>query len=80
MSDLVSARIERDYHGGEETDARAALERIPSELSAWKEVGEGDRVELAALTYAHGDLTRLREAVELALHDWRDLLVTVGDA
>ena len=56
------------------------IERIGSELGAWNIVAESDRVEAAAIAYAQGDLRRLDEALELALHDWRDLLVSVGDA
>jgi hypothetical protein len=33
-----------------------------------------DRYRLAALQPSHGDLNRLREAVDLAKTDWRDLL------
>lgn len=36
------------------------------------------RVQLAALKYANGDLRRLREAMELARIDWRDLLMATG--
>jgi hypothetical protein len=61
-------------------DAAALVERIPAELSAWKIVTETDRVESAALTVAAGSLDRLRSAVDLALRDWRDLLVSAGDA
>jgi hypothetical protein len=56
------------------------VERIPAELSMWKIVTETDRVEAAALAVADGDIDRLREALDLALRDWRDLLVSAGDA
>jgi hypothetical protein len=46
----------------------------------WKIVSETDRVEAAALAVATGDLDHLRDAVDLALRDWRDLLVSAGDA
>jgi hypothetical protein len=46
---------------------------------AWRIVAESDRVEMAALTYAGGDLSRLHDAVALALVDWRQLLAQVGD-
>ena len=80
MSDQIARRIEREYRGAELGAARALVERVGSELSVWREVSSSDRVERAALTYAGGDLARLREAVDLALRDWRDLLVAVGDA
>jgi hypothetical protein len=69
--------IEHDYPDAEDrAAARALIARIPAELSVWREVSEGDRVEAAALTVAAGDLVTLEGAIELALHDWRDLLVS----
>ncbi len=74
----ITARLEHDYPRAEDrAAARALVERIPAELSVWREVSEGDRVEAAALTAATGDLAKLGEAVELALRDWRDLLLSV---
>ena len=80
LTDLVVTRIEQEYSGSDRLTAHRMIERIGAELSVWKEVSGGDRVERAALTFARGDLARLRDAVELAMHDWRDLLVAVGDA
>ena len=72
----IRERLARDYPAAPGRAAALALiERIPAELSVWREVSEGDRVEAAALTVAAGDLEQLRSAVELALRDWRDLLV-----
>ena len=36
------------------------------------------RVQLAAVKYAEGDLDKLRQATELARNDWRDLLMATG--
>jgi hypothetical protein len=80
MSDQIATRIKCEYRGTEVGAARAMVARVGSELSIWREVSSSDRIERAALTYAGGDLARLREAVDLALRDWRDLLVAVGDA
>ena len=80
MTDRVRARIERDYRDSDPDAARALVQRIGAELSIWKEVSAGDRVEFAALTFAGGQLASLRDAVDLAMRDWRDLLVAVGDA
>jgi hypothetical protein len=71
----VEEQLERDFAGRRE--ARALVERIPAQLSMWKIVSNNDEVEVAALHMAGGDIERLRHAVELALHDWRDLLVAV---
>jgi hypothetical protein len=38
-----------------------------------------DRYRFAALQLSHGDLKRLREAVDLAKIDWRDLLMAASD-
>jgi len=39
-----------------------------------------ERFHLAALKLSHGNLGKLREAVELAKTDWRDLLVAADQA
>ena len=39
-----------------------------------------ERYRFAALKLSNGSLTRLREAIELAKSDWRDLLVAAGFA
>ncbi len=80
VSGRVIERIERDYSGDDSRRARELIERLGAELAMWREISEGDRVERAALVFAGGDLDRLRSAVDLALRDWRDLLVAVGDA
>ncbi len=75
----VRERLDREFPAAEDrAAARLLIERIPAELAVWREVSEGDRVEVAALSVAAGDLGKLGEAVELALLDWRDLLVAAG--
>ena len=39
-----------------------------------------ERYRFAALKLSNGSLTKLREAIELAKSDWRDLLVAAGFA
>jgi hypothetical protein len=80
MTERVVARLEDEYSDSNFATALRLLERIGADLSGWREVSEGDRIERAALTFARGDLARLRDAVELARRDWRDLLVAVDDA
>lgn len=76
MTAAVDRRIVETFAANEREAARAELVRIEDVLrSTWREVAETDRVELAALTLACGDLSKLRDAVELALVDWRDVLV-----
>jgi hypothetical protein len=79
LSERVESSLSRDYPEASRGRARALIERIPAELGMWSIVAETDRVEAAALAYASGDIDRLGEAIELALRDWRDLLVSVGD-
>ena len=75
----IRERLEHDYPAAaDRAKARMLIERIPAELSLWREVSEGDRVEAAALTVAGGDLDKLGGAVALALQDWRDLLMIAG--
>jgi hypothetical protein len=37
-----------------------------------------DRIRVAAIKMSDGDMAKLREAVEVAKVDWRDLLVAAG--
>jgi hypothetical protein len=76
----IDAWLLRDFPDPSHAQAVALVDRIGTELAAWNIVTETDRVEAAAIVYAGADLERLDEAVTLALHDWRDLLVSVGDA
>jgi hypothetical protein len=78
ITDRVRARLASDF--GASPWASGLIDRIPAELAMWNIVTETDRVEAAALVLAAGDLERLRGAVDLALRDWRDLLVAAGDA
>ncbi len=78
LTSQIRERVNHEYPADHRAAALALLERIPAELSVWREVSEGDRVEAAALTVAAGDLGRLSDAVTLALRDWRDLLMSAS--
>ena len=76
-------RLVRILHPDIWPDAAALLERecgrgLP--LCADATDDALDRLRFAALKVAAGDAARLREAVELAKVDWRDLLVWAGFA
>ena len=73
----IDAQLEGDFDGEQHARAVALIDEIGAELDMWKIVSQNDTVEAAALTYANGDLERLKRAVALALRDWRDLLVLV---
>jgi hypothetical protein len=76
----IEQRLRSDFPGASQLAASGLVDRIGAELAGWQIVSETDRVEAAALEFAQADLGELAKAVELALLDWRDLLVSVGDA
>jgi hypothetical protein len=39
-----------------------------------------ERIRIAVLKLSHGDLNALQRAIDLAQHDWRDVLVAAGFA
>jgi hypothetical protein len=78
LTSRVEGMLLSDFSPDVHERAVLLVNRLAEELSTWRIVAESDRVEVAALAYAGGDLTRLRDAVELALVDWRDLLMTTG--
>jgi hypothetical protein len=75
----IEQRLRSDFPGTSQDAAAGLVDRIGAELAGWQIVSETDRVEAAALEFAQADLRELAKAVELALLDWRDLLVCVGD-
>jgi hypothetical protein len=77
MSDRVRARMEHDFTAADLPGAIALLATMEIDLARWREITGTDNVEWAAVLYAEGDPARLRQAVELARRDWRDLLVAV---
>lgn len=62
-------RIERDFSAP--GSASEAAKIVSS-------AGDTERVQAAAVIWARGDLTRLQDAHDLALADWRDVLVRAG--
>ena len=39
-----------------------------------------EKIRIAVLKLSHGDLNALQRAIDLAQHDWRDVLVAAGFA
>ena len=76
----IDAWLRRDFPEDSHAAAAQLVSRISIDLITWSIVSESDRVEAAALQYAQADLSKLEAAVDLALLDWRDLLVRVGAA
>jgi hypothetical protein len=75
---MVTLRLERFVRGAFDP---AAAEDVLLDLFAMVDA-EGrpvsERIQAAAVIVADGDLDRLAEARQLALIDWRDLLVLGG--
>lgn len=74
ITDRVLRAVEAEFGEADRQRAGELIARIGDELTFWREATEGDRIELAAVDFARGDLTRLTRAIEIALRDWRDLL------
>ena len=77
VSELVQRAVVREFPGDA---AREMVDLLGAKPLPFLEEPsrERDRVQLAILLYARGDVRRARTAVDLAATDWRDLLVAVG--
>lgn len=80
LSELLRGEVHR--HFSDEQSRATAIGVLEGTTLPFLDVPERDRdrqrVQLAALKYAAGDLARLREAATLASDDWRDLLTATG--
>ncbi|WP_128092308.1 hypothetical protein [Streptomyces resistomycificus] len=75
LTPRVKRRIARDYA---EKD-RKAVEEVLVELMESLEGGGGEeRIVAAAILFSHGQVDKLLTAVEVALEDWRDILMISG--
>lgn len=73
----LERRIQRDFpEPGSANGIIAALDRLPEAAGYGEEVLRSERIRAAIVLYADGDLVRFRRAVQLAMTDWRDLLMT----
>lgn len=75
----LEQRIRRDFP--EPGSAHGVLELVsglPRKAGYDPEMLASERVQAAIVLLAHGDLARLRQALDLAATDWRDLLVAAG--
>ncbi|HZN80153.1 MAG TPA: hypothetical protein VFC01_10760 [Mycobacterium sp.] len=66
VSERLRRRIERDFP--ERGSASSVIELVGS-------IGDSERVQAAVVVWGAGNLDRVRDAVELAERDWRDVLV-----
>lgn len=75
----VEARIQHDFPGpGAAGGVLDLLDALPREAGYGQEMLAGERVRAAVILVAAGDLGRMRQALALAMADWRDLLMAAG--
>src|SRR5687768_3748548 len=81
LSPETRRRVELVFHGDEARVAAELLERECGNNIPFCERSDSvqmERIRFAALKVSGGKLETLREAVELAKIDWRDLLMWAG--
>jgi len=80
VSALVRSEVEERFPAEHVGTVVAELEQLEGAINprGYDDPYGRDRIQLAVLLYARGDLHRLRSAIETARVDWRDLLVGCG--
>lgn len=79
ISDRLERRIRRDFPWpGSAHGVLRLLRALPARAGYDAETLASERVQAAIVLLAGGDLGRLRQALDLAAVDWRDLLVAAG--
>jgi imidazole glycerol phosphate synthase subunit HisF len=75
----LERRVRRDFpQPGSANGVLQLLDRLPAEAGYDEETLRSERIRAAIVLLANGDLGKLRDAIELAKTDWRDLLVAAG--
>jgi hypothetical protein len=75
----LERRIQRDFpEPGSANGVLHLLAELPGRAGYDREILASERIQAAVVLLADGDLRRLRQALELAACDWRDLLVAAG--
>lgn len=74
VSSLVRKQAHRFFTPAQADDVIAALDALDLSLGMM----DADRVQLAILLVAQGDLKAIRVALNQARRDWRDILVVAG--
>jgi hypothetical protein len=75
----LERRVRRDFLDPGSADAvLQELAELPRRAGYDPEVLASERVQAAIVLLAHGDVRRLRQALDLAASDWRDVLVAAG--
>ena len=66
VSERLRRRIKCDFPDGE--NASSVIELVGA-------VSDSERIQAAIVLLGRGDLVRVRDAIDLAEQDWRDVLV-----
>lgn len=75
----LERRIQRDFpEPGSASGVLALLAGLPGRAGYDHAVLCSERVQAAIVLLANGDIARLKQAIDLAATDWRDLLVAAG--
>jgi hypothetical protein len=75
----LEQRVRRDFpERGSAEGVLQLLSGLPGKAGYDHAVLAGERVQAAIVMLANGDLGRLRQALDLAAADWRDVLVAAG--
>lgn len=75
----LERRLRRDFSDrGSADTALRQLAELPRRAGYDPEVFASERVQAAIVLLARGDVLRLRQAIELAIRDWRDVLMAAG--
>lgn len=72
----LERRIRRDFpEPGSASEILRILDALPDAAGYDKENLRSERIRAAIVLFAGGDITKFRQAVELAKVDWRDVLI-----
>ncbi|SHN22832.1 hypothetical protein [Actinacidiphila paucisporea] len=75
-STRLERRIRRDFpEPGSAPEILRILNALPDAAGYANEELRSERIRAAIVLFARGDITKFRQAVELAKLDWRDVLV-----
>lgn len=75
----LERRVRRDFADpGSADNVLRQLAELPRRASYDPDVLASERVQAAIVLLARGDVLRLRQALDLAMSDWRDVLTAAG--
>jgi len=78
-SERLDRRLMRDFPDpGSADSARRQLAELPRRAGSDPAAFASERIQAAIVLLANGDMFRLRQAIDLAISDWRDVLVAAG--